>query len=76
MASPNFFVVAFEHAHRAFKCVRLDGSEGADVPAAGAQWIVTMEGRTVWSFDAREGDTRESVQREVERWWDASMVAR
>jgi hypothetical protein len=76
MSSPTVFVVAFEHAHRAFKCVRLAGSESADEPSAAAQWIVTMEGRTVWSLEARENDTRERVQREVEQWWDASMANR
>lgn len=69
MSSPTVFVVAFEHAHRAFKCVRVDGSTSADTPAAAAQWIVTMDGRAVWSFESREGETRESVQRAVEQWW-------
>lgn len=76
MSSPNVFVVVFEHAHRAFKCVRLEGSDSAQVPEEAAQWIVTLEGRTVWSFEAGEADTRERVQREVERWWDASGVVR
>ena len=76
MSSPNVFVVAFEHAHRAFKCVRLAGSDHADEPSAAAQWIVTMEGRTVWSLEASESDTRESVQHEVEQWWDASIAGR
>ena len=73
MSSPNVFVVSFEHAHRAFRCIRLEGPAGAETPTSGVQWIVTLEGRTVWSFDAHEGDTRESVQREVEEWWDRSQ---
>jgi hypothetical protein len=76
MPPPNVFVVAFEHAHRAFKCVRLAGSESAEVPSAAAQWIVTIEGRTVWSLEARETDTRESVQQAVEQWWNDSMASR
>ena len=76
MSAPQVFVVAFEHAHRAFKCVRLDGSATAETPSAAAQWIVTMEGRTVWSFEAREGETRETVQDRVARWWDAHLAAR
>lgn len=75
MSAPHVFVVAFEYAHRPFRCVRLEGSSGSDQAAAAAQWIVTLEGRTVWSFDAREGETRESVQRDVERWWDEARRA-
>jgi len=76
MSTPQVFVVTFEHAHRAFKCVRLDGSAAADTPAAAAQWIVTMEGRTVWSLDAVEGETRESVRDQVVRWWDSRVAVR
>ena len=32
--------------------------------------VFTIAGRTVWSFDARDGDTSQSVQRDVEQWWD------
>lgn len=70
MSSSMLFVVAFEHAHRAFKCVRLDGGDGRASRDA-AHWIVTLEGRTIWSFDANEQDTREIVQEEVVRWWDS-----
>ena len=76
MSTPSVFVVGFEHAHRAFTCVRMEGSQGAELPSAGAQWIVTLEGRTVWSFVAREGETRDSVQRDVAQWWDAQPTAR
>lgn len=73
MSSPDIFVVGFEHAHRAFKCIRLDGRTGGATPAERAQWLVTMEGRTVWSFDASDTDTRESIQRNVEQWWDRTL---
>ena len=70
MTTPAIFVVEFEHAHRAFRCIRLEGAPEGDVPAAAAHWIVTLAGRTVWSMDAQEDDTRERVQQEVEAWWD------
>lgn len=72
MSSPTIFVVEFEHAHRAFRCIRLDGSPEADAASPGAHWIVTLAGRTVWSMDAREEDTREGVERAVVDWWDRS----
>jgi hypothetical protein len=63
------FVVALEYARRSFKCVLVDwpASDGHETK----QWIVTEAGRAVWSFPAGASDTRESVRREVERWWDA-----
>jgi hypothetical protein len=74
MSAPNTFVVAFTHGHRSFTCVRLE-AEGCGAGAMASQWIVTIEGRTIWSFDAGGGDTREQVQRAVERWWDETHVA-
>jgi hypothetical protein len=68
--APNpVFVVAFEYARRSFKCVLVDwpASDGHETK----QWIVTVAGRAVWSFEAGAADTRESVQGEVERWWDS-----
>jgi hypothetical protein len=70
MSSPSIFVVEFEHAHRAYRCIRLEGSVEGESPSAVAHWIVTTAGRTVWSFNATAGDTRESVQRAVEDWLD------
>jgi hypothetical protein len=64
------FLVTFEHARRAFKCVLLDWDHSEGRTAR--QWVVTVAGRPVWSFEATESDTRESVQRQVEEWWDAS----
>jgi hypothetical protein len=63
------FVVAFEYARRSFKCVLVDwpASDGHETK----QWIVTVLGRAVWSFEATESDTRASVQAQVERWWDS-----
>jgi hypothetical protein len=69
MSTPDFFIVTFEHAHRSFTCVRLDGEERADQPGA-AHWIVTMAGRLVWSLAAKPDETRASVQQEVVTWWD------
>jgi hypothetical protein len=70
MSAPTIFVVEFEHAHRAFRCILVEGAPEGEAPATVAHWIVTLAGRTVWSMDAREDDTRERVQREVEAWWD------
>jgi hypothetical protein len=67
--------VTFEHAKRSFKCIRLDWSDNP-AAATATQWIVTIAGRPVWSFDAATADTRESVQAAVERWWDAEMAGR
>ena len=66
------FLVAFEHAKRSFKCVLLDW----DAPDGrkAKQWVVTVAGRPVWSFVAGAADTRESVRREVELWWDTQHV--
>jgi hypothetical protein len=74
--TPQPFVVTFEHAKRSFKCVRLDWSDNPEVAATTAQWIVTIAGRPVWSFDSGPADTRESVQAQVERWWDADMASK
>jgi hypothetical protein len=63
------FLVTFEHAQRSFKCVLIDW-EAPDGRNA-KQWVVTVAGRPVWSFEAGESDTRESVQAEVVGWWDA-----
>ena len=63
------FLVTFEHAKRSFKCVLLDWE--APNGRNAKQWVVTMAGRTVWSFEAGPSDTRASVQAEVERWWDS-----
>ena len=62
------FLVAFEHAKRSFKCVLLDWDGPGGRKAK--QWVVTVAGRPVWSFEAGPADTRESVQKEVELWWD------
>jgi hypothetical protein len=61
------FLVTFEHAQRSFKCVLLDW----DAPDGrqAKQWVVTVAGRPVWSFEASETDTHASVREEVERWW-------
>jgi hypothetical protein len=71
-SAPALFVVNFEYAQHSFKCVRLEltGARG-DAPHA-EQWVVTEAGRPVWSFVASQGDTRASVQAEVQRWWDSS----
>jgi hypothetical protein len=63
------FAVAFEYARRSFKCVLVDWP--APDGHSTKQWVVTVAGRAVWSFEAGTSDTRESVQREVERWWDS-----
>jgi hypothetical protein len=76
MSTPSLFVVTFEHAHRAFKCVRLDDAHRTGSSRPGPQWLVTLDSRTVWSFDAQPGDTREAVQQRVERWWDEVDAAR
>ena len=62
------FLVAFEHAKRSFKCVLLDW----DAPGGrkAKQWVVTVAGRPVWSFEAGPDDTQASVKKEVELWWD------
>jgi hypothetical protein len=67
---PPFFVVSFEHSRRAFKCVRLEWSP-SPAEAVRAQWIVTIAGRPVWSFDATGEDSPDGVQRAVVQWWDA-----
>jgi hypothetical protein len=66
--TPPVFVVSFEYAQRSFKCVLLDW----DTPPArrAKQWVVTVAGRPVWSFEAKPNDTQESVRKEVEMWWD------
>jgi hypothetical protein len=74
--TPEFFVVAFEHAQRAFKCVRLEWGESPGAASTAAQWIVTIAGRPVYSFGVSDGDTKESVQSTVIRWWDARAAAR
>lgn len=70
MSNPPLFLVAFEHAHRSFKCMRLEAGEEASVTTP--QWVVTMAGRPVWSFEARNDDTRDAVEAEVVKWWDAA----
>ena len=62
------FLVTFEHAQHSFKCVLLDWDAPDDRKAK--QWVVTVAGRPVWSFEAKATDTRDSVQGEVKRWWD------
>ena len=71
--TPPIFLVTFEYARRSFKCVLLDW----DAPDGrrAKQWVVTVAGRPVWSFEATETDTRASVQQEVERWWDTQHTA-
>lgn len=69
----QLFVVAFEYARRSFKCVLIDW-EAPDGRNA-TQWVVTVAGRPVWSFEASDLDTRESVQEQVERWWDSPRQA-
>ena len=71
--TPPVFLVTFEYAKRSFKCVLLDW----DAPAgrSAKQWVVTVAGRPVWSFEAGADDTRESVQKEVELWWDTQHTA-
>ena len=68
-AANPVFVVGLEYARRSFKCVLVDwpASDGHETK----QWIVTEAGRAVWSFPAGAADTRESVQAEVEQWWDS-----
>jgi hypothetical protein len=63
------FLVTFEHAQRSFKCVLLDWE--APNGRNAKQWVVTMAGRPVWSFEAGPSDTHESVQAEVRGWWDS-----
>ena len=72
--TPQPFVVTFEHAKRSFKCVRQDWSDDPEAAIRTAQWIVTIAGRPVWSFDSDAGDTTESVRAQVERWWDGEMA--
>lgn len=64
------FVVTFEHAGRAFKCVRVELTGARDQRPHAEQWVVTEAGRTVWSFESAPDDTRASVQAEVQRWWN------
>lgn len=71
--TPPVFLVTFEHAQRSFKCVLLDW-DSPDGRSA-KQWVVTVAGRPVWSFEARANDTRESVRNEVEMWWDTQHTA-
>jgi hypothetical protein len=66
--TPPIFVVTFEYAKRSFKCVLLDWD--APTGRSAKQWVVTVTGRPVWSFEASADDTRESVRKEVELWWD------
>jgi hypothetical protein len=56
--------------------VRLDDAHRTGSSRPGPQWLVTLDSRTVWSFDAQPGDTREAVQQRVERWWDEVDAAR
>lgn len=72
--TPPVFLVTFEYAKRSFKCVLIDW----DSPPQGRsakQWVVTVTGRPVWSFEATDTDTHASVQREVELWWDTQHTA-
>lgn len=71
MSNSPLFLVAFEHAHRSFKCMRLEAGEG-DASFASPHWVVTMAGRPVWSFAASSTDTRDGVEAEVVKWWDAA----
>jgi hypothetical protein len=66
--TPPVFLVTFEYAQRSFKCVLLDWDSPPSRSAK--QWVVTVAGRPVWSFEAGANDTRESVRKEVEMWWD------
>ena len=66
--TPPVFLVSFEYAKRSVKCVLLDWAAPAGRSAK--QWVVTVAGRPVWSFEAGADDTRESVRKEVELWWD------
>lgn len=68
--SDRVFLVTFEHAQRSFKCVLVDWNH-ADGRTT-LQWVVTVAGRPVWSFEATEADTRQSVQRQVVEWWDGT----
>jgi hypothetical protein len=63
------FVVAFEYARRSFQCVLIDWA--APDGRSARQWVITVAGRPIWSFEAGPSDTRESVRAEVERWWDS-----
>ena len=67
------FLVTFEYAQRSFKCVLLDWA--APDGHRAKQWVVTVTGRPVWAFEATEKDTRASVQKEVELWWDTQHTA-
>lgn len=69
--SSPLFVVAFEHARRSFKCVLVDWPASDGGGQSTKQWVATVAGRAVWSFEAGPADTKESVQAEVERWWDS-----
>ena len=75
-SNPQPFVVMFEHAKRSFKCVRLDWSDAPGAEHATPQWIVTIAGRPVWSFDSGPRDTKESVQAAVQQWWDSDQARR
>ncbi len=68
-----FFLLTFEYARRSFKCLLLDW-ESPDGRRS-KQWVVTVAGRPMWSFEARESDTRASVQAEVAMWWDTQHSA-
>jgi hypothetical protein len=71
--TPPVFLVTFEYGKRSFQCVLLDW----DAPDGRVtkQWVVTVAGRPVWSFEARATDTGTSVQQEVEMWWDTQRTA-
>jgi hypothetical protein len=71
--TPPVFLVTFMYAKRSFKCVLLDWD--APTGRSAKQWVVTVEGRPVWSFEAGANDTRDSVQKEVELWWDTQHTA-
>jgi hypothetical protein len=71
--TPPVFLVTFEYAKRSFKCVLLDWAAPGGRNAK--QWVVTVAGRPVWSFEAGANDTRASVQKEVELWWDTQHTA-
>ena len=71
--TPPTFLVTFEYAKRSFKCVLLDWDSPNGRSAK--QWVVTVAGRPVWSFEASDTDTRGSVQTEVESWWDTQRTA-
>ncbi len=71
--TPSVFLVTFGYAKRSFQCVLIDW----DAPDGRRtkQWVVTVAGRPVWSFEASAHATRESVRKEVELWWDTQRAA-